>query len=547
MKKLIYSFATVLLGLTSCISFDDATRENYGAGPSVDVTVSAGIQTDSAFTVTITPAQGALYYAFVVGQSDAPEAVDSATLYKGGYGNTVLKVADYPSYTFNIDDADPNTTYWVYAVAGSDKGIIGNLVAKSITTTDKELPYPTTIAKDADNAAVQLGFSEAITRSEGAVTAKYYQEWDIMNPVDVAEENISVEVSGSNATFAAAGVPAGAYLCFSYSAGAFKDLKGNNCEALNSGLNMETGKFTGAWVHVTNKPFAIEDSYVTAPESGALIPSVDAFRGAISFPFDIFRNDEEVKASDVVVTFTNGARSTSYNLDPSLWSAAGKVLTFFLPATPEQGDQISVSIAEGAVYDVCGNPNLAYKSVADWKFFAPQKEMFLGNFGVYYISYFDDTQSVASMGAVSIEEDAEVENGLLINGLLIDDSQIEASYDLSTAQLIIPDFQFLGYYTAQSGDIYSLFFATADGTDAATFTLSADGTLTANGMWGIYALDETMENEVGWFDVAAVSELAPLDTAARKAFARGAKATKKAIKKINKKNISRKLNKRARK
>jgi hypothetical protein len=66
-------------------------------------------------------------------------------------------------------------------------------------------------------------------------------------------------------------------------------------------------------------------------------------------------------------------------------------------------------------------------------------------------------------------------------------------------------------------------------------------------MWGIYALDETMENEVGWFDVAAVSELAPLDTAARKASARGAKATKKAIKKINKKNISRKLNKRARK
>ena len=547
MKKLIYSFVTVLLGLTSCISFDDAVTENYGAGPSVDVTVSAGIQTDSAFTVTITPAQGALYYAYAIGASAQPQALDSTTLYKGGYGNTVLKVADYPSYTFTIDNADPNTTYWVYAVAGSDKGIVGNLVAKSITTTDKELPYPTKIAKDADNAAVQLAFSEAITRSEGAVTAKYYQEWDIMNPVDVAEENISVEVSGSNATFAAAGVPAGAYLCFSYSAGAFKDLKGNNCEALNSGLNMDAGKFVGAWVRVTNKSFAIEDSYVTAPEDGAMIPSVDAFRGAITFPFDIYRNDETVKAGDVSVIFAGESKTTTYKLSADEWSAAGTVLSFVLPATPEVGDHIYVSIAEGVVFDVCGNANEAYTSKASWLFFAPQKEMFLGNFGVYYISYFDDTQSVASMGAVSIEEDAEVENGLLINGLLIDDSQIEASYDLSTAQLIIPDFQFLGYYTAQSGDIYSLFFATADGTDAATFTLSADGTLTANGMWGIYALDETMENEVGWFDVAAVSELAPLDTAARKASARGAKATKKAIKKINKKNISRKLNKRARK
>ena len=145
-----------------------------------------------------------------------------------------------------------------------------------------------TIARDADNAAVQLTFSEALARGEGAVTAKYYQEWDVMNPVDVAEENISVAVSGSKVTFKAASVPAGAYLCFSYAAGAFKDLKGNNCGALNSGLNMEKGSFTGAWVHVTNKPFAIEDSYVTAPEDGALIPSVDAFRGAISLSLACF-------------------------------------------------------------------------------------------------------------------------------------------------------------------------------------------------------------------------------------------------------------------
>ena len=43
----------VLVGLTSCTSFDDPTTENYGAGPSVDVTITAGTPSDSAFTVVI--------------------------------------------------------------------------------------------------------------------------------------------------------------------------------------------------------------------------------------------------------------------------------------------------------------------------------------------------------------------------------------------------------------------------------------------------------------------------------------------------------------
>ena len=172
----------VLAGLTSCTNFDDPTTENYGAGPGIDVQIKAGTPTDSAFTVTITPAAGAAYYAYIIDANDEAEQLDSATLYKGGYGNVVVKVADQPTTTINIDNAAPNTTYQVYAVAGSDKGVVGNIVVKSIKTTDALNPKPQTIARDADNRAVQLTFSEAITRGEGAVTAKYFKEWDIMNP-----------------------------------------------------------------------------------------------------------------------------------------------------------------------------------------------------------------------------------------------------------------------------------------------------------------------------------------------------------------------------
>lgn len=546
MKKLIYSFATVLMALTSCISFDDPTTENYGAGPSVDVSISAGIVTDSAFQVTVTPAEGALYYAFAVSEGDAPEALDSMALYKGSYGNTVVKASDYPSYFFAIDDADPNSTYWVYAVAGNAKGIVGNMTVKSITTTDGEAPYPMGIAKDADSGAVQLTFSEAVQLGAGAVTAKYYQEWDILNPVDVAAENIAVKVSGSKVLFEAAGVPAGAYLCYSYEAGAFKDMKGIACGALNSGLNMDAGKFTGAYVHVTNKPFAIDDSFVTAPEDGALINNADLFEGIISFPFDIFRNDDEVKAGDLVIAFANGNKTTAYNLDPSLWSVEDNLLKFYLPEQPEVGDQIFVSVKEGVVYDVCGNPNLAYTSVANWKYFPLTVDYFVGKFGLDYISYYDDSQSVVNLGVVTIEEDAESGDGALaIKDFYMEGSVLSGAYDLSAGLLLLNDGQVLGF-AEEDGTVYGLAFVNAEGDGPVTFTLNPNGTMTADGMWGIYAYDQNFEEAVGWWDVAAASQLSPLDGAARKAAARKAVKKTKNVKFV-KKNISRDLNKRVRK
>ena len=546
MKKLIYSFATVLMALTSCISFDDPTTENYGAGPSVDVSISAGIVTDSAFQVTVTPAEGALYYAFAVSEGDAPEALDSMALYKGSYGNTVVKASDYPSYFFAIDDADPNSTYWVYAVAGNAKGIVGNMTVKSITTTDGEAPYPMGIAKDADSGAVQLTFSEAVQLGAGAVTAKYYQEWDILNPVDVAAENIAVKVSGSKVLFEAAGVPAGAYLCYSYEAGAFKDMKGIACGALNSGLNMDAGKFTGAYVHVTNKPFAIDDSFVTAPEDGALINNADLFEGIISFPFDIFRNDDEVKAGDLVIAFANGNKTTAYNLDPSLWSVEDNLLKFYLPEQPEVGDQIFVSVKEGVVYDVCGNPNLAYTSVANWKYFPLTVDYFVGKFGLDYISYYDDSQSVVNLGVVTIEEDAESGDGALaIKDFYMEGSVLSGAYDLSAGLLLLNDGQVLGF-AEEDGTVYGLAFVNAEGDGPVTFTLNPNGTMTADGMWGIYAYDQNFEEAVGWWDVAAASQLVPFDGGARKAAARKAVKKNKNVKFV-KKNISRDMNKRVRK
>ncbi len=476
MKKLIYSLAMVLVGLTSCTSFDDPTTENYGAGPSVDVTITAGTPSDSAFTVVITPAAGSLYYTYAISEG-SPANVDSATLYKGGYGNTVIKVADKATTTITIDDATPNTSYYVYAVAGSDKGVVGNMTVKSITTTDVLSPGPKSIAKDADNAAVKLTFSEAIQRGEGAVTAKYYKEWDILNPVDVPAEDLKVQVSGNAVIFAADNIPAGAYLCFSYAEGAFKDAKGNICRAYNSGLDLNKGQFAGAWVHVTNVPFEIDDKQVTAPEDGAIISNVEDFKGEITLDEDIYRNDKTVEDGDLSVTYTSDSRVVTYKLTADQWSVSGNKINFVLPATPENGDYITFSMVEGAVTDVLGNPNAEYTSSAVWKYstFKPTVADVLGTFN--YAVTLKSNSKTYDLGNFTISEytgeDAEP-GDVVISDLYMDGSKIYGYYDLETAQLYIQRYQALGTYV-EEGETYGVVTYSMAGQKQIVFDITADG------------------------------------------------------------------------
>ena len=529
MKKLIYSFAAVLLGLVSCTTFDDPVTENYGAGPGIDVSITAGEQTDSAFIVNITPAQGATYYAFLIDENDVPEQLDSAVLFKGGYGNSVVKVANHPTMTLTVNSANPNTTYQVYAVAGNDKGVVGNIVVKSFTTTDKLSPAPQTIAKDADNAAVQLKFSEAIARGTGAVTAQYYKEWDIMNPVDVAEDDISVTTSGNAVVFAARNIPAGAYLCFSYAEGAFIDAKGNPCAALNSGFDLNRGAFTGAWVHVTNKPFAIEDEWITAPENGSLIGKVEDFNGEITFPFNIYRSEETVEKGDLNVTFTNANRSVTYNLAPEDWTIAENKINFVLPAAvqPIGGDIITVNVVAGAVADVYGNLNEAFSSKASWKFFAPTLDMVLGTFDFTYYSAYDEEPQAYDGGPITITENPAEENGLIIKGLFsdfVEGSELEGAYDLASGKLYIYAYQILGLYTTSKGSVYGLITYSQSGEDEIEFTINADGTITSTDL-GIVACDETYSEALGWMEKASIAAFIPKagEAAAKKKAASRAK------------------------
>ena len=157
--------------------------------------------------------------------------------------------------------------------------------------------------------------------------------------------------------------------------------------------------------------------------------------------------------------------------------------------------------------------------------FIPTKEMLIGPFEVVYISYWSEDGSASSLGAITIEENTEKENTLIIKNLFLEGSAIEATYDLEKGKLIIADDQLLGQYTDEDGT-YATYFYTADGTDAATFTINRDGSLTADGLWGIYVYDVADPSQKGWVDVAAASQLVPVKAdGARKAAKRASKKT----------------------
>jgi len=515
MKKVIYSLAFGLLALSSCTTWDDPQTENYGSGPSIQISLSAGVPTDSAFVITLTPASGTTYYAYAISSSKAD--VDATTLLKGGYGNAVLNTSTAATFSRTISTAAPNTTYFVYAVASSDKGIVGTLAVDSITTTDQNIPSPVAISPVSDASGSVVTFNEAVTRGTGKITGKYYKEWDIMNPVDIAEEDIVTSIDGSAVTLVANGVPSGAYVCISYEEGAFVDVLNNKCAAITSELNMTTGKFTNISYHEANVAFDITDANVISPEDGAVFPDYSKFQGVLKFDFAIYRMDEYVSTGDLSVTYTGATHTATYQLTADQWSVADSTLTFILPAAPAAGDKVTVSIVEGAVTDVCGNVNNAYTSSLSWKYFAMTKEMVLGSFNFVYQSAYDE--EIYNQGVFTVTENPEVEGGLILSNFFLEGSVISGSYDIAKGQMYIGAFETLGIYTNSQGASYGLITYSMSGADNIACTVNADGSITTSDL-AIVACDTAYTEILGYFEKCAIAAFTPAQTeaSARKAF-----------------------------
>lgn len=489
MRKILYSILGIGLFMASCTNFDDPVTENYGDGPAVSIDVTA--TTDSTFTFTVSPASGAQYYSYIVVKANSPQELSGATLLKGGYSGgiagEVVSAEKDATITNNMRVKGaplcvPNTTYQIYAVAANDKGITGAVANVSVTTTDGNAPTAKTFKPDTKAKAAAITFSEAVARSNGAIVAQYYKEWDINNAVTLTEEEYTVSIEGSVVTFSAPKAPAGSILTFSWESGAFVDSFGNKCTAMDSGINVNTGKFKGVYIATDKENFAVADTCFTAPKVGTSFGDWTQFKGEITFEFDVYRNDNTVKAGDLKVVYSNDNKTTAINLDATHWMIEKNKLYFVLPEAPQFGDYIGLQMTEGAITDVYGNPNSAYEIEKAWlRSYGYKRELVIGTYTMNYTSYFDGTSLSET---ITTKADADSKDGVIISGLaegLGISGEVKGTFSGDYATITVASGQPL-----EKTDSYTVYLMNGGGGETITYNVAANGNLSTSDLWGYY-------------------------------------------------------------
>lgn len=489
MRKILYSILGIGLFMASCTNFDDPVTENYGDGPAVSIDVTA--TTDSTFTFTVSPASGAQYYSYIVVKANTPQELSGATLLKGGYSGgiagEVVSAEKNATITNNMRVKGaplcvPNTTYQIYAVAANDKGITGAVANVSVTTTDGNAPTAKTFKPDTKAKAAAITFSEAVARSNGAIVAQYYKEWDINNAVTLTEEEYTVSIEGSVVTFSAPKAPAGSILTFSWESGAFVDSFGNKCTAMDSGINVTTGKFKGVYIATDKENFAVADTCFTAPKVGTSFGDWTQFKGEITFEFDVYRNDNTVKAGDLKVVYSNDNKTTAINLDATHWMIEKNKLYFVLPEAPQFGDYIGLQMTEGAITDVYGNPNSAYEIEKAWlRSYGYKRELVIGTYTMNYTSYFDGTSLSET---ITTKADADSKDGVIISGFaegLGISGEVKGTFSGDYATITVASGQPL-----EKTDSYTVYLMNGGDEKTITYNVAANGNLSTSDLWGYY-------------------------------------------------------------
>lgn len=510
MKKLLYSILAIGMSLTGCTDWDDAVSEDYGAGPEISVNVTA--TTDNSITFTLTPASGTVYYSYVVDKATEATELDGYSLLKQQYAGIdggLLNVTENATSTIEME-ASPNTSYVVYAVAASKEGIVGNVASQVVKTPDTGIPYPTADQAVEGEAAIQIAFSEAITKGEGAVTAQYFAEW-AGTFTDVPAEDISVSVEGNVVTVATANVPASATVLVSWAEGAFVDAVNNKCQAFTSGLNDAGDDFSGIFFDVDDVPFDITEDNVTSPEIGGSFGDWEQTMFTFTFDMDVYRNTNMLEGNEIKVSYTHDGKVTTIDVPTNYWMAQGKNLIFMLPEEPDFGDLVSVTIAEGTIFDVYGNPNTETVLEDAWlRSYGYTRDMIMGNYTMNYYSYATYSQTgefVPVTDNILIEADPEKENGVLLSGFQGLSGKVEATFDGDFGTLYFKE-QIIGKVTLGGTGYY---MSVAGNTEDYSLTLKveADGTLSTDVQIAMtFELYDASFEYVGMYDATIYLEFA---------------------------------------
>ncbi len=247
MKKYIIGlFSAICLMGAGCTEFEDFTPVDMGEGPAV--TVTAEKTAVDAFKVTITPAEGTVYYSYIV--TDEAMTVDPDQLLQAKYeGSALVKAAEKPSVSGTLSNQNLGATYYVYAVASNEKGVCGAVASASVELPDEEAPYLVNVPDGnlykATNGgrSVVLTFNETVVRGSGAITYDV-TKGDLTSYANGTIESVVINNESVTITLPESVVfdenEAVSCVFLDFAEGAFADAGGNVSAALVGGVDEET-------------------------------------------------------------------------------------------------------------------------------------------------------------------------------------------------------------------------------------------------------------------------------------------------------------------
>lgn len=377
MKKLIRiftPFVAVALLAAGCETSDNDTTSTPVV-ESEGITIAVSGVTDTSFDVTLTPKGVAAYYSYLVEEAESADAsYTAADIYevavKGGVASGTIKYTSDSTYTkMTVSELDPNTSYCVYAVAGSTEGVPSEMMTYVVTTTDGDAPTFSEAGYSAKSQLLGMFFSEDVVAGAGEVTVKLYAFnllYGSTTATNTPTSTITLDVANAiveedGVYFTGVDIPGGAMVAFSYPDGFVTDKKGNPITGVD-GYWVFKGEQKGVkgpylWLNNVSWEMAGFEADTVQTTDSYVYLDLGMPEGA---GYELAGIDN---TKTINVTYTSDSRTITYkNLAyGEAWgyvSSVGKPC-FVFPAEPEQDDVITVSFPEKVFYDGWNNSNAA--------------------------------------------------------------------------------------------------------------------------------------------------------------------------------------------
>lgn len=507
MKRIINTLAILsILAVTAACDFDNKALAPAGESlaPEAVAALSISVEAvaDSSFTVTFTPQDEVLAYSYVISDSEisSPDSSNVYALRYSGLEAQRIVFEKNSTWTVNMENLEPNSTYYIYAVAANAQNNVSSVFSTSVSTSDSVAPY--IVEWTYEENQVAIAFSEAVSYVEGKdITATVFAGlYPTGSPV-IASTKAKVQiVNGLYAllTFEEIEVPGSVYTV-AIPAGAFKDAVGQATEdaVVSSILGYDD---EDELVFADGSIYGILENAEIEYEIGKsnLITSYNAYTPLIKTKqmiSKVMSNKCEAK----IVYSAGGVTSTvEYNLGSAPYYGAmtyydivGKVIE-----EPARGSLIYFTLLPEAVYDIYGNTNS--EEIVIGPILYSYGYTLADIVGVYIgtaESYFSGPTEVAFI----IEESDDKSKGDVMftyafDDYVDDDLRLYGSFDTDLGILNVADWQPI-WYSARYGGYW--YFAVNG--DEVNFSVPEAGVINNNdAMFGYYISSPA---GTGWGDI----------------------------------------------